>query len=755
MTKIPDNLIKLLIFAFLLSLFFIHNLKNLNENTLNYVNTELLESKFIEDEIYPYCDNIQYANSIKANLENLETLNINLVNKSSWYTNLFDTIEQDDVFIFEKNKKNFKAEVIAVFKHDVVCKFDAKIRLSGDFQDHIRSNDLATSLDVRLENGHIDNIVSFKLFLPESRRGDTEFVVTSIMEKLNFLTPRTIQVESSVNNQSKIQYIFQEKVTKEFLEHNSLRESVLLETNEEFMWEKRKLIESDNIPFFGKILNKNWANLSQDNQKVALDGLSKYNRLIMQSDGPYLNYNIYENNAIHLFDTAMYALDGHHGLAIHNRKFYFDKFSNKLIPIYYDSDSQISSRKTLLTVCNESIEVEYERIACVNNFASGAYKLLSKINFDSDDLFSYVKSKNKNIEKEFVNAIYVRFINNLYEMSELGNLEPSFKKNYFLNFQNKFEKDKDNKLLGFYFVNNQDSTLSYCNSLFSDCIIEEFNDTPIQNSIELNNKSYYLLGYKEESLNSIDHQHQDLEITKNVTLRSFNSPPNIKISKIDKTILIEMTEDSKILFFGSGELRDWSISILGSQTGPIFESRQDSNLITGCTTFLNLHLQEVNITTKENTCEDALNFINVSGSIKNLFVENSYSDGVDIDFSNLTIQEVEVNNSGNDCLDISFSNITLVNFVSQECTDKAISIGEKSLVNIQKADSVRSKILMAIKDSSKVNVNVVNGKDIEMCIAMYRKKQEFGPSELNIKSSKCNAINQNFIQIGQEVKIEG
>ena len=141
LTKIPDNLIKLLIFAFLLSIFFIQNLNNLNENTLNYVNTELLESKFIEDEIYPYCDNIQYANSSKANLENLETLNINLVNKSIGTQIYF--LEQDDVFIFEKNKKNFK-QVIAVFKHDVVCKFDAKIRLSGDFQDHIRSNDLAT-----------------------------------------------------------------------------------------------------------------------------------------------------------------------------------------------------------------------------------------------------------------------------------------------------------------------------------------------------------------------------------------------------------------------------------------------------------------------------------------------------------------------------------------------------------------------------------------------------------------------------------
>ena len=104
-------------------------------------------------------------------------------------------------------------------------------------------------------------------------------------------------------------------------------------------------------------------------------------------------------------------------------------------------------------------------------------------------------------------------------------------------------------------------------------------------------------------------------------------------------------------------------------------------------------------------------------------------------------------------MDISFSNITLVNFVSQECQISSFR-SEKSLRH-SKVDSVRSKILMAIKDSSEVNVNVVIGKDIEMCIAMYRKKQEFGPSKLNIKSSKCNAINQNFIQIGQEVKIEG
>lgn len=754
MIKIFHKLYKLLILACLLSIFFIFNISKLNKTTLDIISTELIESEFIDDEIKPYCDNINYSNSSVTNLENLEKLNINLVNKSSWYTNLFDAIKKDGVFIFEENKKRFRAEMVAVFKNGYSCKFNAQIRISGDFQDHLRTTDLATSLDVKLENGNIDNITNFKLFLPETKRGDTEFVVTSIMEKLHFLTPRTFLVQTSVNNQNEIQYIFQEKITKEFLEYNSLRESVLLETNEEFLWEKRKILLSDNVPMFAKILNENWVNISGDNQKIALEGLSQYNQLIMQSDGPYLNYNLIENNYIHLFDTAMYALDGHHGLVMHNRKFYYNKFLNKLIPIYYDSDSQISSRETSFTYCSENLESEYEKLPCVNNFALGARILISQIDFDSDDLFSHVYKKNKSVDKDLVEAIYNRFLNNLFEIAELGNLKSNFEKDYFLNFKNKFEKEKDNQNLGFYIVNLKNSKFSFCNFTLSNCQIEDYENIEIKNRVEIDNKSYYLLSTLNEDSNSSNHQIEEFELTKDVWIRTFNSPPKINISPKNRTIFIEMIRDSKILFFGDGELKNWSISILGAKDNTVATFRQDSNLLTGCITFLNLKLEDISVYTKENKCEDAINFINVSGSIQNLNVENSYFDSVDIDFSNLLIQKVNVTNSGNDCLDISFTELTLSNFVSQECSDKAISIGEKSKVNIEKAESVASKILVAVKDSSLVSIDVLNGMDAEMCVAMYRKKQEFGPSKLNIKSYNCIANNQNFIQIGQEVKIE-
>ena len=68
--------------------------------------------------------------------------------------------------------------------------------------------------------------------------------------------------------------------------------------------------------------------------------------------------------------------------------------------------------------------------------------------------------------------------------------------------------------------------------------------------------------------------------------------------------------------------------------------------------------------------------------------------------------------------------------------------------------SNKSKIVVAVKDSSKVKINNFTGLDANICIAMYRKKQEFGPSYLNINSYNCLAKNSNFIQDGQEVNIE-
>ena len=102
-------------------------------------------------------------------------MDINFINKASWYENLLSVIKDVD-YIYESRKKRFKAEVKVYYEDGSFCSFPSEIRISGDHQDHIRKTNLAASLDVHLKNGNIGNIVKFKLFLPETRNNDIELV---------------------------------------------------------------------------------------------------------------------------------------------------------------------------------------------------------------------------------------------------------------------------------------------------------------------------------------------------------------------------------------------------------------------------------------------------------------------------------------------------------------------------------------------------------------------------------------------------
>ena len=55
---------------------------------------------------------------------------------------------------------------------------------------------------------------------------------------MNILVPRTFQTNVIFNNSKLTQYIFQEKIAKELIENNNLREGPLIQVTEDFFWEK-------------------------------------------------------------------------------------------------------------------------------------------------------------------------------------------------------------------------------------------------------------------------------------------------------------------------------------------------------------------------------------------------------------------------------------------------------------------------------------------------------------------------------------
>ena len=87
----------------------------------------------------------------------------------------------------------------------------------------------------------------------------------------------------------------------------------------------------------------------------------------------------------------------------------------------------------------------------------------------------------------------------------------------------------------------------------------------------------------------------------------------------------------------------------------------------------------------------------------------------------------------------------------KNCIDKGISIGEKSNVKIQNINVLNTGIGVAIKDSSVLEVDYLQGEDNQMCVAVYRKKQEFGPSFVKIQKYKCISNEEDYSQAGSEI----
>jgi len=162
----------------------------------------------------------------------------------------------------------------------------------------------------------------------------------------------------------------------------------------------------------------------------------------------------------------------------------------------------------------------------------------------------------------------------------------------------------------------------------------------------------------------------------------------------------------------------------------------------------------VEIEATNQVCEDAVNLINATGNIDSIEISDSVSDGLDIDFSNVYVGNITIKNSSNDCLDLSGGQYVIRNINLEGCNDKGVSIGETSQVQIQNINIEETYIGIAVKDSSLLDVGNANIDTSNYCFAVYRKKQEFGPSYLSIGKSNCNLIKDVYIQKGSVINVD-
>ena len=730
-----------------------------------------------ENNCYSNLDNSQAQKVFNSMPENII---IEIKQSRNWYSNIFEVLVErekkenqfaNNSVLKKKNKKRFVATVRAYYKDNIVCSHESRIRLHGDLKDHIQIIDgnFFTSLDVKLDEGNINGIVDFKLFIPETRKDPNyEILFTKFLSEIDILAPRTFLVDVKVNNLEK-KMLFQEKVRKEMLEYNKRIEGPLLEGSERYMFTS---LENNN-PFFNsgldnqvaRITNSSWAKKSENHFRISNKALTELNKVYLKwidemTLGPVnishynLNEDVLSNNnnvgskKLGVFSSLMYAAGARHGMSPHNRKFHWNSLGEYFEPVYYDGDIVIDEAISQMEMFNDK-NYDYT-IIDLENVKKAHIKIQ---NLDKDSLYKKFLASGGSLSKNEVELFFKKLSDNIMILKKYisnknfapEDIKSTLVKNYFDALRKTKTENKNLKVV----YNNLNEGYSLCN--IEDIKCEKINLEKeetlklISDELEKDDTIYQYIGIK-ENLNKKNQNNSYKKLR--IKNADFYHDENIEVKYSEDQNNLDVYQKTPLAraYFINGGLDKINVNFIGLKVNE-FDKIQSSSIndygLTGCLSFMNIKFENVKIKGSNGACEDTINLINSSGEIKGIEITEAYSDALDLDFSKININDVYINNSKNDCADFSFGNYDINKFDLSNCGDKALSVGERSILTTNEINIKDSKMGIASKDGSIVKVINNNSKNLEICLAAYNKKQEFFGGFIRVENFSCENSENN------------
>tara|TARA_Y100000816_G_scaffold162981_1_gene116639 strand:- start:1978 stop:4188 length:2211 start_codon:yes stop_codon:yes gene_type:complete len=699
-------------------------------------------------------------------LKKLKEIEIEVFNKKKWYRNIF-SIVRDQGWIDNDIKKNHRAKVTFKFDNGFICQNLARIRFHGDNPDHYKIVDdfhIISSLNVKLSNTNIENITEFKLFLPHTRGDENEIFATNFLRELNYFSPKTKKLYVKFEG-IKTEYLFQEKISKEFIEDNGFPEGPIIEGDQRFLHSGLRSLQ------LGRIVNKNWASRNWRNAYISIEALSKLNKVYLdfysnipefKVSKPYAIYNsnlalngknfFYKKNShLNFYDDLISTMNYYdHALIPDNRSFYFNYFENYFYPIYYDGDINIGKKQFTHSDTDQLKDngIIIEKIRDINkknlnylNKVSGVIKINSKDTisyFDSiiSNLKNIKKVKSKN-EKDLLTNKHTKFYSNF----KIDHIKLIFFKNY------------PNKFYICLYDLSECKEKTFKLSQIGDILSQTFENNSQYKYIFVTNN---FKNYSEKDYFSIKKSNWINIKRNNLNIKYIKNKINLEIDQKNKIINVtQLKKDGRVFIYSNKKLKNWTVnfnSIFKYSMNTIISNNSES--LDGCITIYETEIENIKLNINNGVCEDSLNIVRSKGIIDKIYISNSFKDGLDMDFSNVKINEIEVDISGNDCVDMSFGNYNINSLNLNECKDNAVSIGEKSNLNSKNLYVKNSLNALAVKDSSKVNLKSLISKNNNFCFKLYNKKQEFLGGELRLNKLVCDSqytVDNNSIFINNEL----
>ena len=727
------------------------------------------------------------------NFKRLDKIEINTIENRKFQINNIKILTDARKSILPKFKKKYLSNILVFYSNGDRCQLQGFIRQSGDLRDHIKfvNGKIYQSLDVSLINGNINGIVKFKLLLNDTRgTKEDEIIITELLREIGFISPRTSLVDAEINN-VRAEMIFQEKSVKELLEFNLRREGPILEGNDKFIFKFQSQILRDATVQFkesfeavekgtglqlARISNSKWSMKSLNHFEISFKALSKLNKIYLTFLSNYknkinkFNFNEYnlsnemlgnnENENIkklNQFNILLHAAGANHALLPYNRKFYWNNVMNFFEPIYYDGD--IDFEKSIVNqYFNENISLPYH-----GNILEDHNSLIELIsNIDLDNLYKELEIKNLNINKFILEKKIGTLVDNIkksYESVNKTNKELiNFNKNITFDesYKKMFIKNLNENNLNSKFVKILDTRrdsiiLENCDIITNICEKKIYNFYNTEDISELRSmlesyfkdKKYYyeidpFIKINEPDVKILKVQTTDLIYSDNV---------DINYDQEENVLNIFQKKEGSRIFFKNGSLKDITINFISNYSDEkLVDFPIDNFGNTGCITFIGIEFINVRLSSKNSNCEDAINIINSKGKINYIDIKNSISDGLDVDFSQISIDKAVITNSKNDCADFSMGKYDINEMITEFCGDKSISVGENSIFLANKVNSKFSDIGLATKDGSYSAVDFIDIRKTKYCIAAYNKKQEFTGGKIEVNEINCTEyLEEKFI----------
>ena len=222
---------------------------------------------------------------------------------------------------------------------------------------------------------------------------------------------------------------------------------------------------------------------------------------------------------------------------------------------------------------------------------------------------------------------------------------------------------------------------------------------------------------------------------------------------------------SELIIINSNDPRNQGFTVLQATNGSaldhvVFQGLSNLSsegwVLTGGVNFYESPVTIANCKFLDSRSEDALNIIRSDFSMDSCLISNTFADGFDADFSTGTVSNSRFQFVRNDGLDFSGSTVSVYDCHFQNISDKAISCGEKSTIEISDVVITEGQIGIAAKDLSHVLVHNISIELCEYGLVAYTKKVEYGGATIEVSGqATINAKVESDIELGSTLIKDG